>query len=124
MTVELNHKGMNVEIDEKVIEDAAQIGIDVVAEIKAAIDEDVATHPTEIYTKPNCPYCVRAKAILEKRGIPFVELSAVDLREQLIERVTASTGMAPRTVPQIYLEGKYIGGHDQLVAYFAELDKE
>ena len=75
---------------------------------------------TEIYSKPDCPYCVKAKAILEKRGIPYVEHSAVDLRETLIERVTKETGAAPRTVPQIWLEGQYIGGHDQLVAHFAK----
>ena len=79
---------------------------------------------TEIYSKPNCPFCVRAKAILEKRGITYVELDAVAQRERLIERVTETTGQAPKTVPQIWLEGQYIGGHDQLVAYFKTLDEE
>lgn len=78
----------------------------------------------EIFSKPNCPYCVKAKHLLEKRGIPYVEHDAVALREQLIERVTNETGQAPRTVPQIWLDGKHIGGHDQLVAYFTQQDTE
>jgi glutaredoxin 3 len=76
----------------------------------------------EIYSKPNCPYCVRAKAILEKRGIEYVEFSAVDQRDTLIERVTKEIGAPPRTVPQIWLGGQYIGGHDQLVAHLAKTD--
>lgn len=74
----------------------------------------------EIYTKPNCPYCVKAKALLEKHGIAYVEHDAVAEREQLIERVTNDTGNAPRTVPQIYLDGAYIGGYDQLYAHLTK----
>ena len=76
----------------------------------------------EIYTKPNCPYCVRAKAIFEKRGIAYAEMDAVALRETLIERVTKATGSPPHTVPQIWLDGQHIGGHDQLVKHFAAID--
>lgn len=76
----------------------------------------------EIYTKPNCPYCVRAKAILEKRGIEYVEISAPDNKEALVERVTQAIGAPPRTVPQIWLGEQYIGGHDQLVAHFEKED--
>lgn len=76
----------------------------------------------EVYTKPNCPYCVKAKHLLEKQGIPFVEISAVANREALIERVTKTTGAAPRTVPQIYLidndREEYVGGYDQLAARY------
>jgi glutaredoxin 3 len=126
MTIELKHHGVTVNIEEGVISDLANTGIDVVEEIKAGIDaalEDevtdvISNSGTVIYTKPNCPYCVKAKAILQKRDIPYTELDAVALREQLIERVSLDTGTVPRTVPQIYLKGKYIGGHDQLVAYF------
>lgn len=77
---------------------------------------------TEVFVKSNCPFCVRAKALLEKRGIPFTEISAVDHREALIERVTEITGAAPRTVPQIFLEGQYIGGFDDLAAHFEKID--
>lgn len=75
-----------------------------------------------VYTKPNCPYCVRAKAILEKRGVEYVEISAVENRERLIEEVIKATGAAPRTVPQIWLGEQYIGGHDQLVIHYEKED--
>jgi glutaredoxin 3 len=71
----------------------------------------------EIYSKPNCPYCVKAKALLEKHNIPYREISAVDEREVLIERVEAAIGQPPKTVPQIFIDGRYIGGHDQLVIH-------
>jgi glutaredoxin 3 len=78
----------------------------------------------EVYSKDFCPFCVKAKHLLEMKGIEITEIDAVANREQLIERVTADTGDAPRTVPQIYLDGKHIGGYDQLTAYFAKLDYE
>jgi glutaredoxin len=71
-----------------------------------------------VYSKPNCPHCVSAKRLLTQKGIEYTELSAIDLREELIERVTAVTGAAPRTVPQIWLGEQYIGGFTDLDAYF------
>jgi glutaredoxin 3 len=132
MTTEIEHHGMSVTIEDSLLQEMNAIGIDVVEEIKAGIDaaiEDEITHLihppiAEIYSKPNCPFCIKAKHILEKRGIAYEELDAVALRETLIERVTAETGQAPRTVPQIWLDGKYIGGHDQLVAYFKAQETE
>lgn len=72
----------------------------------------------EIYSKPSCPHCVQAKMLLDRNEIPYTEISAVDNRDALIERVTAATGSAPRTVPQIFIDGHYIGGHDDLVKRF------
>jgi len=71
-----------------------------------------------IYSKPNCPFCVRAKKLLDEKGIGYVEESAVEKRDELINRVTAITGVAPRTVPQIWLEDVYIGGYENLVEHF------
>jgi glutaredoxin 3 len=71
-----------------------------------------------IYTKDNCPYCVMAKNLLASKNITITEVSAVENREKLIESVTAVTGRAPRTVPQIWLGDQYIGGHDDLVEHF------
>lgn len=78
----------------------------------------------EVYSKDYCPYCVKAKHLLEQRGISYTEISAVTEREALIERVTKDTGDAPKSVPQIYLDGQYIGGYDQLAAYFLKADFE
>lgn len=67
----------------------------------------------DVYTTPSCPYCVRAKRLLEARGIPFREIDVAhddDLRADLIER----TGR--RTVPQIFIDGESIGGFEELAA--------
>jgi glutaredoxin 3 len=67
----------------------------------------------EMYTTRTCPFCVRAKRLLEERGIPFDEIDVADddeLRADLIRR----TGR--RTVPQIFIDGKPIGGYEELHA--------
>ncbi|MEE1653946.1 glutaredoxin 3 [Brachymonas sp. G13] len=71
-----------------------------------------------IYTTPYCPYCVRAKMLLDERGVTELNEIRIDqdreLRKQMIER----TGR--RTVPQIYIGDHHVGGCDDLVA----LDRE
>jgi GrxC family glutaredoxin len=70
-------------------------------------------HRVQVYTTPSCSYCVRAKRLLEARGIPFVEIDvAYDdaLRAEIMER----TGR--RTVPQIFIDERSIGGFEELAA--------
>lgn len=66
-----------------------------------------------IYTTPTCPYCHYAKALLQKKHIPFEEICVVtqpDKREEMIK-------LAGRTsVPQIFINQKAIGGCDALYA--------
>jgi glutaredoxin 3 len=67
----------------------------------------------KIYTTASCPFCVRAKRLLEARSIPFDEVDVGDdeaLRYQVIER----TGR--RTVPQIFIDERSIGGFEELAA--------
>jgi glutaredoxin 3 len=67
----------------------------------------------EIYTTQSCPFCVRAKRLLDARGIPFREIDVGTddaLRASIIER----TGR--RTVPQIFIDGRSIGGFEELAA--------
>jgi glutaredoxin 3 len=86
----------------------------------------------EVYTRNPCSFCVSAKSLLTTRGLTFEEIRVTeDVREQLIERVQAATrseaepeGRMPKTVPQIFIEGQYIGGFDDLSAYFKRLDLE
>lgn len=70
-----------------------------------------------IWSKPGCPYCVQAEKLLETKGYEIEErrIGFRWNREQLFEAVPNV-----RTVPQIFLDGKYIGGHDDLVKYFKE----
>jgi peroxiredoxin/glutaredoxin len=68
--------------------------------------------PTDIALlgRAGCPHCARAKALLSARGLPFRELE-VNLSE-----LRAISGRA--TTPQIYIDGRHIGGADDLEAYF------
>ena len=70
-----------------------------------------------IWSKDMCPYCDRAKALLTQKGIQYEErkIGAGWTKQQLLESVPTA-----RTLPQIYLDDKYIGGHDDLVKYFNE----
>lgn len=76
----------------------------------------------EIYTKESCPFCVYAKKLLDEKGVEYTEICAVENRDELIARVTEASGSAPRTVPQIFLDGAYIGGYDNLVAHYKKID--
>ena len=66
----------------------------------------------EIYTKTTCPYCIKAKALFDKKGKSFIEYNIVgndELRSEMIERADGAT-----TVPQIFIDGFSIGGCDDL----------
>ncbi len=68
----------------------------------------------ELYTKSFCPYCARAKKLLSDKGIAFeeYEISAGgDKRDEMIQRAGGRT-----TVPQIFIEGRHVGGSDDLMA--------
>ena len=67
-----------------------------------------------IYTTTVCPYCVRAKQLLQRKGIEYVEVNLntepTEVREELMARTKQ------RTVPQIFINDEFIGGFDQLHA--------
>jgi glutaredoxin 3 len=66
----------------------------------------------EIYTTPFCPYCQRAKSLLQRKGAPFEEIDVMmdsDKRAEMMQRADGR-----RTVPQIFVDGKGIGGCDDL----------
>ncbi len=68
----------------------------------------------EIYTKAFCPYCWRAKALLEAKGVEYREISVDycgEARELMIERAKGRT-----SVPQIFIREHHVGGCDDLVA--------
>lgn len=68
----------------------------------------------EVYTTQTCPYCVKAKTLLKTKGIPFKEIDVTGDDEARIALVQKANGM--RTVPQIFINGKHIGGSDDLHA--------
>lgn len=68
----------------------------------------------EIYTKSFCPYCARAKRLLDEKGVSYEEFEISEggaKREEMIQRAGGRT-----TVPQIFIQGKHIGGSDDLAA--------
>lgn len=68
----------------------------------------------EIYTTVFCPFCVQAKRLLKKKGASFEEVDVGKHRHRRAEMTERSGG--GRTVPQIFIDGKSIGGCDELYA--------
>src|SRR5258706_13053784 len=67
----------------------------------------------EMYTTSWCPYCTRAKHLLERKGASFEEISIEDYPERRAEMIQRS---GRRTVPQIFIDGHPIGGPRELAA--------
>ena len=68
----------------------------------------------KIYTTPICPYCVRAKSLLKKKGAEFEEIDVFMDSGARQEMESKSNGR--RTVPQIFIGEQHIGGCDDLYA--------
>ena len=66
----------------------------------------------KIYTTPICPYCVRAKALLKKKGVSFDEVDVFMDTDARKEMEAKSNGA--RTVPQIFIGETHVGGCDDL----------
>jgi glutaredoxin 3 len=67
-----------------------------------------------VYSTGWCPYCVRARALLERKGLPFREIK-VDEDPAERETMLARSG-GRRTVPQIFIGERHVGGFDELYA--------
>lgn len=68
----------------------------------------------EIYTKSFCPYCTRAKQLLDSKGVSYAEIEVSrDAAgfDRMVERAHGG-----RTVPQIFIDDQHIGGSDELAA--------
>ncbi len=77
----------------------------------------------EIYATQTCPYCVRARNLLTKKGIKYTEYRVdlqPDLRGEMTKRSNGGT-----SVPQIFIDGRHIGGCDDMfeLDFEGELDK-
>ncbi len=64
-----------------------------------------------MYRTPVCPYCIRAKMLLKRKGVAFKEIDVSGDREKRAWLIDA-TGQ--RTVPQIFINGRSVGGCDEL----------
>ena len=72
-----------------------------------------------IFTKPGCPYCANAKKMLAEHGMDYEEISVG--HDTNLRSVRAITGM--ETVPQVFIDGDYIGGSEDLAKYFSVRNK-
>ncbi len=68
----------------------------------------------EIYTQPWCPYCSRARRLLDERGASVREISAPHGTPEREDAIRRSGGRT--TVPQIFIGGRHVGGCDDLLA--------
>lgn len=69
--------------------------------------------PVRIYTSVSCPYCVQAKRLLDRKGVPYEEIDVTGDPDRRAEMIEAS---GRRTVPQIFIAEQSIGGFDELYA--------
>jgi glutaredoxin 3 len=67
-----------------------------------------------VYSTGWCPYCVRARALLERKGLPFREIKVDEDPAEREAMLTRSGGR--RTVPQIFIGEQHVGGFDELYA--------
>ncbi len=68
----------------------------------------------EIYSTLFCPYCARAKSLLERKGVQYVNFDIIEdgsKRDEMLKRAGGRT-----SVPQIFIDGEHIGGCDELYA--------
>lgn len=77
----------------------------------------------EIYSTALCPYCCRAKGLLNRKGVPFREIDVTfggAKRQEMVARAGGRT-----SVPQIFIDGRHVGGCDDLHALenSGELDR-
>ena len=68
----------------------------------------------QMYTTAVCPYCIRAKQLLQQKGVTEIDEIRIDLQPERAGEMTARTGR--RTVPQIYIGDTHVGGCDDLYA--------
>lgn len=72
----------------------------------------------ELYTKSTCPYCSRARRLLDDKGVGYEEYEISQDSAKRSEMIQRSNGRT--TVPQIFIDGRHVGGSDDL----AELERQ
>ncbi len=72
----------------------------------------------KIYTTSYCGYCTQAKALLKREDLPFEEIN-LDNDPELRQKLSAENG-GYRTVPMIFINGKFVGGYSELLQWQRE----
>ena len=74
-----------------------------------------------IYSKENCTFCTKAKLLVKNLGLEYTEKKLEDFEST--EAMLKDIGKPVRTMPQIKIDDKLVGGYNQLVEYFADKGK-
>lgn len=77
------------------------------------LSDEINMAKIEIYTTDHCAYCTRAKMVLDQKGVDYTEINVEKNPEKMAEMMERSGN---RTVPQIFINDKNIGGFDDLWA--------
>ena len=73
-----------------------------------------------IYSKNNCQFCTKAKHLVKTLGLEYVEKSLEKDFDSNPIKLVEDIGKQVRTMPQIKIDGKLVGGYNQLIEYFAD----
>ena len=76
-----------------------------------------------VYSKTNCVYCTKAKALIKGLGLEYEEKTLEGTLAGDPGKMIDDIGKNVRTMPQIKIDGKLVGGYNQLVEYFADQGK-
>ncbi|WP_064429574.1 glutaredoxin 3 [Rickettsia sp. Tenjiku01] len=76
-------------------------------------------HTIIIYTLASCPYCIKAKALLDKKNVAYEEIEISNFTQEEKEKFIKKSG-GKKTVPQIFIDNMHVGGCDALF----DLEKE
>ena len=80
------------------------------------LNPECQTTNITIFSKPTCPYCKKAKALLKEKGLAYEDITVgEDVTLSMFKGITNAD-----TVPQVFIDGQLIGGSEALEAYFAK----
>lgn len=74
-----------------------------------------------VYSKPSCVYCDKAKSLLKRLGYEYEE--KIVTKDLSLEQLFEALGKQVRTIPQIVIDEKHIGGYNELKEYFVDQGK-
>jgi len=74
-----------------------------------------------VYSKPSCVYCDKAKSLLKQLGYDYEE--KIVTKDLTLEQLFEALGKQVRTIPQIVIDEKHIGGYNELKEYFVDKGK-
>ena len=82
------------------------------ARIAALVDTKIDENPVIVWSKSYCPFCVKAKAALDKMDVKYLAIEIDRMTEEKDIQNALETKTGQRTVPNVFVDGKHVGGCD------------